>query len=94
MAANIIKNFKNFEIFLLLKGGKKKNVLDFLEIEKTFVNKKGATFQFMAKSQFSLNYIGYFSKKLQKSASHFRGFSSILPKVQDRNPRKSVWYLF
>ena len=43
MAANIIENFNIFEIFLLLQGGKKK-ILDFIEIEKTFVNKKGATF--------------------------------------------------
>ena len=43
MATNIIKNLKKFEIFWLFQGGKKKN-LDFLEIEKTFVNKKGVTF--------------------------------------------------
>ena len=53
------------------KGVKKKNFFDFLEIEKTFVNKKGVILEFVSKSQFLLNYVGYFLKKLQKSASHF-----------------------
>ena len=34
------------------KGVKKKNFLDFLEIEKTYENKKGVVFEFMSKSQF------------------------------------------
>ena len=52
MAANIIENFKNFEIFWLSQGGQKKFFFDFLEIEKTFENKKGVIFKFMFKSQF------------------------------------------
>ena len=63
MAANIIENFKIFEIFLLSQGGQKKCFFDFLEIEKTFENKKGVIFEFMSKSQFLLNYVGYFFKK-------------------------------
>ena len=35
--------------------GVKKNSLDFLEIENIFVNKKGANYKLMAKSQFLLN---------------------------------------
>ena len=31
-----------------------------------------------------MDYIGYFSKKLQKSLSHFRRFSSISHEVLDR----------
>ena len=60
MAANIIENFKNFEIFDFPKGVKKKKIPDFLEIEKTFENKKGVIFEFMVKSQFLFNSIGYF----------------------------------
>ena len=44
MAANIIENFKNFEIFDFPKGVKKIFFFDFLEIEKTFENKKGVVF--------------------------------------------------
>ena len=50
MAANIIENFKNVEIFLLSQGGQKNFFFDFLEIEKTFENKKGVIFEFMSKS--------------------------------------------
>ena len=38
---------------------------DFLEIEKTFKNKKGVIFEFMFKSQFLLNSVGYFLKKMK-----------------------------
>ena len=62
MNTNVINNSTIFGIFYFFKGVK--NILFyFLKIEKTFVNKKGANFEFMAKSQFLLNYIGYFSKK-------------------------------
>ena len=52
MAANIIENFKNVEIFLLFQGGQKNFFFDLLEIEKTFENKKGVIFEFMFKPQF------------------------------------------
>ena len=67
MAAIIIENFKNFEIFLTFpRGSKKIFFLDFLEIEKTFENKKGVIFEFMSKSQFLLNYVGYLVQKSAK----------------------------
>ena len=91
MAANIIENFKNFEIFDFSKGVKKKS--RFFRYRENFCKYKGVIFELTAKSQFLLNYIGYFSKNWQKSASIFRGFSSISPKVMDINPRKSLWYL-
>ena len=45
MAANIIENLKKFEIFDFPKGVKKNFFFDFLEIEKTFENKKGVIFR-------------------------------------------------
>ena len=44
MAANIIENLKIVEIFWLSQGVKNIFFLDFLEIEKTFENKKGVVF--------------------------------------------------
>ena len=55
----ILKILKFFDF----PGGQKKNFLDFFEIEKTFENKKGVIFELMPKSQFLLNYVGYFFKK-------------------------------
>ena len=46
------------------RGSKKFFFFDFLEIEKTFVNIKGVFFELTAKSQFLLNDIGYFKKKM------------------------------
>ena len=60
---------------------------DFLVIEKTFNNKKDVTFEFMVKSQFLFNFIWYFSKKLQKSASHF---SRIFPNISQSTRQKST----
>ena len=37
----------------------------FLEIEKIYVNKKGANFELMTKSKFVFKSNNYFSKKLQ-----------------------------
>ena len=88
MAANIIENLKKFEIFWLSQGGQKKFFfIDFLEIEKTFENKKGVIFKFMSKSQFLLDYVGYFLNKLQKSASHF---SRIFLNISQNTGQKTV----
>ena len=85
MAANIIENLKIFEIFDFPKGVKKKIFLDFLEKEKTFENKKGVIFKFLSKSQFLLNYVRYFLKKMTKIREPF--FADFLyTKVLDRNP--------
>ena len=62
MATNIIKNLTIFEIFLtFLRGSQIFLFFDFLEIGNIFVDKKGANYELMAKSQFSLNSNGYFS---------------------------------
>ena len=45
------------------RASKKRENHDFLEIEKIFEKKKGVNYEIMAKSQFSLNYDVYFSKK-------------------------------
>ena len=63
MAANIIENLKILKFFDFPKWVKKNFFFDFLEIEKTFENKKDVLFEFMSKSQFLLNYVGYFLKK-------------------------------
>ena len=44
-------------------ASKKRENHDFLEIEKNFEKKKGANYEIIAKSQFSLNSDVYFSKK-------------------------------
>jgi len=73
------------KFFDFVKGVKKNFFFDFLEVGNIFVNKKGANYELMAKSQFSFNSNGYFFKKLQKSASHFLWFFLISSKVLDRN---------
>ena len=60
---------------------------DYVEIEKTFENKEGVIFELMVKSQFLLNSMGYFSTKLQKSASHF---SRIFFNISQSNEQKSA----
>ena len=67
----LLKILKILIFFYFPKGVKQIFFLDFLEIEKTFESKKDVTFELMVKSQFLLNYVGYFLKKWQKSASHF-----------------------
>ena len=53
LATNIIENFTILKFFVtFLRGSKKKKILDFLEIGNIFVNKKGANYELMAKSQF------------------------------------------
>ena len=59
----LLKILKFLKFFDFPKGVKKNFFFDFLEIEKTFENKKGVIFEFMSKSQFLLNYVGYFLKK-------------------------------
>ena len=89
MAANIIENLKNFEIFRLSQGGKKIFFFDFLEIEKTFENKKGVIFEFMVKSQFLFNSIGYFLKKMTKIREpFFADFPQYLPSYWTENREK------
>ena len=63
LATNIIENFTILKFFFTFLRGSKKKFLDFLEVGNIFVNKKGANYELMAKSQFSLNSNGYFSKK-------------------------------
>ena len=53
------------------KSPPKKKNRDFLEIEKFFENKKGANYELMVKSQFLLNYVGYFKKKMTKIRERF-----------------------
>ena len=48
---------------IVKRASKKEKNLDFLEIEKIFVNEKGANYELMAKSQFLLNSNVYFSEK-------------------------------
>ena len=95
MAANIIENFKNFEIFWLSQGGQKNFFFDFLEIEKTFENKKGVIFEFMSKSQFLLNYVGYFLKKMTKIREpFFADFPQYLPKywTENRENQSGIYF--
>ena len=82
----LLKILKILKFFDFPKGVKKK-FLDFLEIEKTFENKIGVIFEFMSKSQFWLNYVGYFLKKWQKSASHF---SRIFLNISQSTGQKTV----
>ena len=63
MATSIIENLTILQIFGFFEGPRKKKILDFIEIQNCFVNKKVANRRFMAKSQFLLNSMGYFSKK-------------------------------
>ena len=56
----LLKILQILKFFDFPKGVKKNFVFDFLEIEKTFENKKDVIFEFMSKSQFLLNYVGYF----------------------------------
>ena len=83
----LLKILKILKFFDFPKGVKKNFFFDFLEIEKTFENKKGVIFKFMSKSQFLLNYVGYFFKKLQKSASHF---SRIFLNISQSTGQKTV----
>ena len=60
----------------------------FLKIENK-INKKGANYGLIAKSQFLLNSNDTFLKKKDKNLHDIlRGFSSITPKVIKRNPWK------
>ena len=59
----LLKILEILKFFDFPKGVKKIFFSRFLEIEKTFENKKGVIFEFMSKSQFLLNYVGYFLKK-------------------------------
>ena len=52
LATNIIENFTILKFFVTFLRGSKKKILDFLEIGNIFVNKKGANYELMAKSQF------------------------------------------
>ena len=62
----LLKILKILKFFDFPKGVKKIFFFDFLEIEKFFEYKKGVIFEFMPKSQFLLNYVGYFFKKMTK----------------------------
>ena len=63
MATSIIKNLTIFRIFGFFSGPR---VIDFLEIEKTFGNKRVANYELMAKFKFLLISNGYSSEKWQK----------------------------
>ena len=92
MAINIIENLTIFGIFFTFLR-RSRYFFWFLERDKTFLNEKSANFKLMAKSKFVLNYIGYFSKKLQEPTSHFfGGFSSISPKVLVRENQCGIHF--
>ena len=79
----LLNIFKILKFFDLPKGVKKKFFFDFLEIEKIFEYKKGVIFEFMVKSQFSFNSIGYFSTKIAKIREpFFADFLQYLPKYR------------
>ena len=75
------------QIFGFFEGPRKIKILDFIEIENCFVNKKVDNRRFMAKSQFLLNPMEYFSKIWQKSTSHF---SQIFFNISQSTGQKSV----
>ena len=62
----------------------------FLEIEKTFVNKKVPILNSWPNINFYWIMLDTF---LKNPLAIFRGFSSISPKVLEKCPWKSVWYL-
>ena len=72
-----------------------KNILErLLHIKNTLVNKGCQLWINFLILNNSIGFLSIFSKEWQRSASHFSGVSSFAPKILDRNPWKSVWYLF
>ena len=91
----LLKILKILKFFDFPKGVKKNFFFDFLEIEKTFENKKGVIFEFMSKSQFLLNYVGYFLKKMTKIREpFFADFPQYLPKywTENRENQSGIYF--
>ena len=83
--------FKDFcqALSEILKKNREKWLADFCNLlekypsNNIFENKKGANYKLIAKSQFSLNSNGYFSKRLQKSASLFSQIFFIFSEISE-----------